>query len=400
MSSVYWRISRSSLFHVGEVSSIKRNLAHRQTWRHFDFLLFGAVIILCIFGVAMIRSAVAGNALLAGYPQRQMIFIAISLVVILAATYIDYHYWFSLSNLMYLMAVVLLLFIFVYGTAAYGSARWIDTGFFFIQPSEVAKIIMIVVLAAYFAREKDSPRNLIWIIKGFALTFFLVVWILLQPNLSTSLVIMIMWFSMMWISGLPTKYLVYMGAIGLTVLILIVTLLATGNKVPFIELYQIERVTNFLSPDTDARHGADYNVQQALITIGSGDWFGMGYGQGSQVQLRFLKVRHTDFIFSAMAQEFGFFGTVLIISLLVFVIFRCFRAAYLASDMFGALIAFGFGFLIFFQTAVNIGVNLKVIPVTGLTLPFISYGGSSLLSLSLGIGLVESVILRHKPLEF
>lgn len=348
----------------------------------------------------MIRSAVAGNALLAGYPQRQMIFIAVSLVVILVVTYIDYHYWFSLSNVMYMVAVALLLFIFVYGTAAYGSARWIDTGIFFIQPSEVAKIIMIVVLAAYFAREKDSPRNLMWIIKGFALTFFLVVWILLQPNLSTSLVIMIMWFSMMWVSGLPTKYLIYMGAIGLLLLIVIIALLATGNKVPFIELYQIERVTNFLSPDTDARHGADYNVQQALITIGSGDWFGMGYGQGTQVQLRFLKVRHTDFIFSAMAQEFGFVGTVLIISLLVFVIFRCFRAAYLASDMFGALIAFGFGFLIFFQTAVNIGVNLKVIPVTGLTLPFISYGGSSLLSLSLGIGLVESVIMRHKPLEF
>lgn len=118
------------------------------------------------------------------------------------------------------------------------------------------------------------------------------------------------------------------------------------------------------------------------------------------MQLRYLKVRHTDFIFAAMAEEFGFVGTVLIISLLVFVILRCFRVASKASDMYGALIAYGFGFLILFQTAVNIGVNLKVIPVTGLTLPFISYGGSSLLSMALGIGLVESVVLRHKPLEF
>ena len=118
------------------------------------------------------------------------------------------------------------------------------------------------------------------------------------------------------------------------------------------------------------------------------------------MQLRFLKVRHTDFIFSAMAAEFGFIGTVIVVALLVFVIFRCFRAASLASDAYGAFIAYGVAVLLFFQTAVNIGVNLQVIPVTGLTLPFISYGGSSLLSIGLGIGLVESVVSRHKELDF
>ncbi|MBI4926290.1 MAG: FtsW/RodA/SpoVE family cell cycle protein, partial [Anaerolineae bacterium] len=128
--------------------------------------------------------------------------------------------------------------------------------------------------------------------------------------------------------------------------------------------------------------------------------FGQGYSNSTQVQLRFLKVRHTDFIFSAMASEIGFVGTVLVIALLVFVVIRCFRTAALAADRFGALLAYGFGVLLLFQMAVNIGVNLNVIPVTGLTLPFISYGGSSLVSLAFGIGLVESVILRHKPLEF
>lgn len=375
-------------------------MERKELWRHFDFWLFGVVIVLSIFGVAMIRSAIAGNQVLAGMVPRQMVFIAAGLVVILITAAIDYHYWLSLAKLMYAGAVVLLLGIFVVGTVAYGSARWFETGLFDIQPSEIAKIVMIIVLAAYFYRNRESERNLLWILKGFAMTFFLVVWILLQPNLSTSLVIMIIWFSMMWVSGLPMKYLAYMGAVGLTVLIIIAALLATGNEVPFIEPYQVQRVTNFLSPDTDARHGADYNVMQALITIGSGGWFGMGYGHGTQVQLRFLKVRHTDFIFSAMAEEFGFVGTVLVVSLLVFVVFRCFRIASQASDMFGALIAYGFGFLIFFQMAVNIGVNLRIIPVTGLTLPFISYGGSSLLSLSLGIGLVQSVAMRRKPLEF
>jgi rod shape determining protein RodA len=241
-----------------------------------------------------------------------------------------------------------------------------------------------------------------WIAKGFGITFGVTIWILLQPNLSTSIVMFVMWFAMMWVSGLPPKYLAIFGAlalIGITLFLAMIFFVGV-DKIPFVEGYQVQRVVNFLFPDPNARHGETYNVDQALITIGSGGWFGMGYGQGSQVQLRYLKVRHTDFIFAAMAEEFGFVGTVLIVSLIIFVIFRCFRAARLASDTFGSLIAYGFGFLIFFQTAVNIGVNLKVIPVTGLTLPFVSYGGSSLLSLALGIGFVESVILRHKPYEF
>jgi rod shape determining protein RodA len=374
-------------------------MIRREIWKHFDYWLFGAVILLCTFGVAMIRSAIAGNQVLAGLPQRQMLFIAVSLAVILITAAVDYHYWYSLARLMYGFAVVSLIGIFAFGTALYGSARWLDTGLILIQPSELAKIIIILVLAAFFASQKDSPRNLMWIAKGFFITFGVVVWILIQPNLSTSIVIMIMWFMMMWVSGLPTRYLVMFGVGIMLLLIVILGLLAFGKDIPFIEDYQLQRVANFLFPDPEARHGETYNVDQALITIGSGGWFGMGYGQGTQVQLRYLKVRHTDFIFSAMAEEFGFVGTVIVISLLVFVIARCFRAAYKASDMFGALIAFGFGFLIFFQTAVNIGVNLKVIPVTGLTLPFISYGGSSLLSLALGIGLVQSVILRHKSFD-
>lgn len=377
-------------------------MQRQKIWKHFDYWLFGAVVLLCTFGVAMIRSAIAGNEVLAGLVSRQMIFIAASLFVTLVTAAVDYHYWFSLSRWMYGFAVLSLVVIFVYGTAKFGSARWLDTGLILIQPSELAKIIMIIVLAAFFARQIDEPKNLVWIIKGFALTFGVTLWILLQPNLSTSIVMFVMWFAMMWVSGLPAKYLLVFGGlaiIGVGIFLAMVFLLGV-DKIPFIEGYQVQRVVNFLFPDPNARHGETYNVDQALISIGSGGWFGMGYGQGSQVQLRYLKVRHTDFIFAAMAEEFGFIGTAIVVALIVFVIFRCFRAARLASDPFGALIAYGFGFLIFFQTAVNIGVNLKVIPVTGLTLPFVSYGGSSLLSLSLGLGFVQSVVMRHKPLEY
>jgi len=376
-------------------------MERQRVWKHFDYWLFGAVILLCTFGVAMIRSAIAGNEILAGSVSRQIIFIGVSLVVILIAAVVDYHYWYSLARLMYGFVVFSLIAIFIYGEARFGSARWVDTGLILIQPSELAKIIMIVVLAAFFAGQCEAPRNLLWIAKGFALTFGVTIWILLQPNLSTSIVMFVMWFSMMWISGLPAKYLIIFGLLAvLGVILFLGLLLVFGiDNIPLIEGYQLQRIVNFLFPDPTARHGETYNVDQALITIGSGGWFGMGYGQGTQVQHRFLKVRHTDFIFSAMAEEFGFVGTVIVMALIGFVVLRCFRIASRASDMFGSLIAYGFGFLIFFQAAVNIGVNLKVLPVTGLTLPFISYGGSSLLSLALGIGLVESVALRQKLLD-
>jgi rod shape determining protein RodA len=169
---------------------------------------------------------------------------------------------------------------------------------------------------------------------------------------------------------------------------------------PLLADYQQDRITNFLFPAAEASYGETYNIQQALISIGSGGWFGQGYGHGSQVQLRFLKVRWSDFIFSAMAEEFGFVGTALVMALMLFVVYRCLRAARLARDTYGALIAYGVATLIAFQALVNIGVNLNLLPATGLTLPFVSYGGSSLLSALLGIGLVQSVVLRHKALEF
>jgi len=362
-----------------------------QNWRHFDYWLFGTVTILSIFGIIMIRSAVAGSIEIIDSPNRQTYFVIAGLIVILITAAIDYHLLGNMARFLYVFAVVSLVVIYVYGQARFGSARWLDTGVILIQPAELAKIIMVIVLADFFARHQHDKHDLIWVGKSAALTFGVVVWILLQPNLSTSIVIIVLWVSMLWISGLPAKYILLFAGLGIIFALVLF---------PFLQSYQQLRLINFIFPDPNARHGNSYNVDQALITIGSGGWFGMGYGHGTQVQLRFLKVRHTDFIFSAMAEEFGFIGTVLVIGMLVFVIYRCFRVANEAQEMFGSLIAYGIGTLMFFQSAVNIGVNLNVIPVTGLVLPFISYGGSSLLSTVMAIGLVESVALRRKPLDF
>jgi rod shape determining protein RodA len=222
------------------------------------------------------------------------------------------------------------------------------------------------------------------------LTMGIVIWILLQPNLSTSIVLMLVWFALLFASGLRLKHLfIFIGA----------ALLVPIVGFPFMQDYQQRRVLNFIFPDKNARYGEIYNIQQALISIGSGGVSGQGYGQGTQVQLRFLKVRWSDFIFSASAHEFGFVGVVVVLLVLLFVILRCLRAARLARDTFGALVCYGVATMIAFQAIVNIGVNLNLMPATGITLPFVSYGGSSLLSALAGIGLVESVVLRHKTMD-
>ena len=359
----------------------------RETWRNFDYWLFGAVAFLCIFGIVMIQSAIAGNTDLADTPSRQALFVGMGLAIILVLSLIDYRYWASLTRVLYIFAIVFLMLIFVFAQARFGAARWLNVGTFLIQPAEIGKIVMVLLLANYFASHQDSPKDMRWILGSLLPTVFMVIWILLQPNLSMSIVIMVIWFSMLWISGLPTKYLI--------IFILVLVLLAVVIF-PFLQEYQQARILTFLFPDQTARYGNTYNVNQALVSIGSGGLLGEGYGHGTQVQLRFLKVRHSDFIFSSIAEEFGFVGTVLIVALMVFIVIRCFRAAHQARDQFGALIAYGFGVLIFFQMAVNIGVNLNLMPVTGLTLPFISYGGSSLISLAIGIGLVESISVRRK----
>jgi len=376
------------------------------SWRHFDFWLLGAVAFLTIFGVTMISSAIAGNIELveANTVIKQIIFAGIGFVILVITAMIDYRYWGALSSILYLVMAGALAVLFLFGGALFGSSRWFSVGPILIQPSEFAKIIIILILANFFSQNIDNIKNPITVLRSLAVTFFIIFWIILQPDLSTSIVILVLWFALLWASGLDVKLLLIAGGAGLGVIGIGLPLMLLNfdpeNTSGLIKPYQLDRVINFIFPDPNASFGAIYNVQQALISIGEGGWFGQGYGSGSQVQLRFLKVRHSDFIFSALSEEFGFIGATVVIATLAFIIARCLRAARLSSDTYGALIAYGAATLISFQTIVNIGMNLNLLPVTGLTLPFVSYGGSSLITLFIAIGLVESVLLRHKDLEF
>jgi rod shape determining protein RodA len=211
---------------------------------------------------------------------------------------------------------------------------------------------------------------------------------------------MILLAALLWFNGIQLKHLLLFGIIGLVTISTVVTLSVLRIPIPFMQAYQQQRIINFIVPDENATFGEKYNVDQAKIAIGSGGLFGKGYGHGTQTQLRFLKVRHTDFIFSVIAEEFGLAGSSLVIVIILLVLWRCLRTAQKARDVAGMNIAYGVATLILFQGMVNISMNLNIVPVSGLPLPFISYGGSGLTALMLGVGLVESVAMRQKQLEF
>jgi rod shape determining protein RodA len=370
------------------------------SWRYFDFWLLGAVILATAFGTTMIRSAVAGNEELVPLILRQIYFALLGIVLIFVVGAIDYRYWMALYRPIFIVMSVLLFALFLSAQAVFGAARWFQVGVLFVQPTEFAKIAAILLLARYFDKTQNEPRDLRWIIGAFLWVMGLGIWILLQPNLSNVVVLMVILGSLLWFNGIQLKHLAIFAFIGTFLIGTIVTLSTLGIRIPGLQEYQQQRIANFIVPDKSATFGATYNVSQALIAIGSGGLFGKGYGHGTQTQLRFLKVRHTDFIFSAISEEFGLVGSLLVIVILVLVIWRCLRAAQRARDVAGMNIAYGVATLIFFQGMVNIGVNLNIVPVSGLPLPFISYGGSGLTSLMLGIGLVESVAMRQKLLDF
>jgi rod shape determining protein RodA len=361
-------------------------------WRHFDYWLFGAVIIALVFGVTMIRSAAAGNENLTILVPRQMIFGGIGFVVIILAAAIDYRFWSGAIVPMYAVIVLFLLLLFIIGATRFGATRWIETGLVSIQPTELAKIVVILSLANFFDRNIESHRSWVWLIKSLFIAAGIAALIFIQPNLSNVIVIMALWAAMSWVAGLQLKQV--------GIMLLVVIVLGGIAFSFFLQPYQRDRITTFIFPPANASYGATYNVLQALAALGSGGLAGKGYGHGTQTQLRFMKVRINDFIFSVIGEELGLIGAIFVLLLIGFIVYRCLRAARLARDPFGSMIAYGVAILIFFQAVVNIAVNLNLIPVTGIPLPFISYGGSGLISLMLGIGLVESVVLRHKPLEY
>jgi rod shape determining protein RodA len=348
-----------------------------------------AITILVLVGLMMIASATRGVDSLADRVQSQIIFSIIGIGVVLFFTVLDYRLLTSTYIWIYIVSVAFLGVVGLLGVEGdAGAQSWLNFGVAGFQPSELAKILLIIVLSQQLANSADEMHKLksvlisaIWIAIP---TFF----IFIQPDLGITILVLVVWFVMVWAAGMRWQHIALFVTVGLIAMPVL-----WGQM----EDYQKSRIVVFISPEADP--DAFFNIGQALTAIGNGGLLGRGYMQGSQSQLRFLRVRHTDFIFAVLAEEFGFVGSMVVLALIAVVLMRILRAARLARDMEGSLICYGVATVIFFQTVVSIGMNIRLMPVTGLTLPFVSSGGSSLVTLLMGIGMVQSVLVRHDPRE-
>jgi rod shape determining protein RodA len=356
-------------------------------WRQVDYILIFFTILLIIIGLLMIRSATLGAVdpdLIRRLPD-QVLYSIIGIIMVFALAAVDYRLLGGVHNWLYAGMVFLLTLVIFFGVEGDGGARsWINFGIR-IQPAEIAKVLIIITLGTYLAQHYQALDKLETVIRSLIHIAIPTVLIFVQPDLGMSIVFGVVWFTMIWAAGIRLKHIALFALSGLLALPILWSRMET---------YQRERITTFISPSPD--DPSFYNILQAQITIGNGGWIGKGYAQGPQSQLRFLRVRHTDFIFAVIAEEFGFVGGVIVLVLIGIVIWRILEAARTAADPLGSLICYGVASFVFFQTFVSIGMNLGLLPVTGLTLPFISSGGTSLLSTLAGIGLVQSVIVRRR----
>lgn len=362
-----------------------------SVWRYFDIWLLAAVLLLTAYGILIIRSAITGAPAYETYPQRQMGWVAVGLVAMLIMAAIDYRYLTSAHWYIYGGLIVSLVLVIVVGQINNASRRWISLGFIEIQPSEFGRIFLAVSLGQFIASRHHLINRFSNTLATLAYLGLPLMLIFLQPDLGMTILYVFIWFMMIWLAGLPLSHFITLAVIGVLGAVIVYPNLAD---------YQKGRISTFLDPEAADPEDV-FNVDQAVVSVGTGGWFGKGYLQGTQSQLGFLRVQHTDFIFSVLTEEMGLmFGSAVVLVLMAFILLRILRAASLSPDLAGKLICVGVAAILFFQTTVNVGMNTRLVPVTGLTLPFVSYGGSALITLFLGIGLVQSVLMRHRKQEF
>src|SRR5688572_21127451 len=355
----------------------------RRLYFHIDWALIAAVVALCGVGLAMIYSTTGGPS---GVYWTQVYAVIIGLVVMTAALVVDYRTLVDKSHLVYLGIILLLVFVMFFGVVRGGSRRWIDLGVFNLQPSEFAKLAVALVLGKLLGDSRRSFLTNNELFLAVVLTALPVLLIARQPDLGTAVTLLPILLVVTFAAGLPLKYLAALAIVGV---------LSAPLAWQFaLEDYQRERIETFLDPEQDAR-GAGYQQIQARITVGSGGPWGKGFRQGTQGQLRFLPVAHNDFIFSVLAEEQGFVGVVVVLGLYLFVIMRALSAAKLAKDRLGAYLVLGVLASFTFQVIYNITMSAGLAPVKGLTLPLMSYGGSSMIATLAGFGLILNVRMRR-----
>lgn len=372
-----------------------RNLLRIDWW--FLFI----VLILAVCGWFLMYSAVRSTDVT--YLHRQVIFFFLGLLAMAFFVCVDYRYLIGLAPVLYAGSIALLLIVMFVGSSAKGSERWLALGPFRLQPSEFSKLIMVFMLAWYFSKVGARIRRIFWFLLTFVIAAVPILLILKQPNLGTAACLGPLTMAMLYVAGCKKTHLTIIILLGLSLLPLLWWQMKdfdpetpSAPKSSFeLKHYQKMRIYTYLHPEYDPQ-GSGWHTMQSRITIGSGGLSGKGYLKGTQTRLNYLPEHHTDFIYSMLAEEFGFVGVIAVLSIFAVFLLRGLLFAYDAVDMTGTLLATGVVSIFAFHVFVNIAITTGILPVTGIPLPFLSYGGSFYLTTMAGVGVLLSVSLRKK----
>lgn len=347
---------------------------------YINFPIILASLLLLLIGILVIYSSSPVLAF------QQSLFVVIGFLSYIIVSQLNYKSFRVLVMPIYLFTLLLLLIVFILGVETRGVLRWIPLGPLNIQPSEFAKVALIIFLADFWVKREPTLTN---ILISMLWTAPFVILIFRQPDLGSVLTILAIWFGILFTSGVSFKKIA-------VVILISVSFFPAGLF--FLQDYQKQRIAGFLTPGSDPL-GTGYNLIQSTIAVGSGQLWGRGLGQGTQSRLRFLPEFRTDFIFASIAEELGLLGSSIILFAYLFLLVYCLKVSQKAPDSFGGLIASGVFSMLFFQTFVNIGMNLGLLPITGITLPLVSYGGSSLVATLTSLGFVSSVAKSERKID-
>jgi rod shape determining protein RodA len=364
-------------------------LIDRKLLKNFDWNFFIMILIICGIGILIVYSSTStsyeGQNFFKTPYGKQLVWMIFGCLTLITVSLIDYHVYAKLSYFLYLMLVLLLTGVLLFGVTNYGAKRWIDLGFMNFQPSEFAKIIVILIMSRYFATKRDMNLKLIDMIFSAIVVGIPFILILKEPDLGTAILLMPIFVFYIFMCKENLKYFIVLILIGA-----ICTVILWFN----LKDYQRLRITTFLNPEYD-KLGAGYQIAQSKIAVGSGGIFGKGFKAGTQAQLDFLPAQHTDFIFSVLAEEFGFMGASTLVLLFFFMILRGINICTKAKDNIGIFMGSGILLIFTMNIAINIFMVLGLFPVTGVTLPLVSYGGSSIITTMAYLGIIESINIHR-----
>lgn len=364
----------------------------RNLLRHLDWPLLIATLILVGISLLVLQSITLNDASAAqGFtPNKQILFAVIGLILMAVFTRVDYHLWQRVAPFWYGLGLFALILVYFFGTHVQGAARWINLGPLQFQPAEFIKLGLIMLLAKLFTERYEELPRARYLLLSILYVVVPAILILVQPDLGSTLVLGFIWGVLIIASNVNKLYLA-----GIILAVVALSPFVVSHLKP----YQVERIESFANPLSDPQ-GSGYNVLQSTIAVGSGRWFGRGLSSGSQSQLNFLPSQQTDFIFATLAEKLGFVGALLVLLLFAALLLRAIVIAWRANDRFGMLLALGISGMFLFHIVINIGMNLGIMPVTGIPLPLVSYGGTSLIVSLISIGILESIAIYRNQLEF